>query len=182
MRTAACPRSAAAALPGLDRSVADAKERMGIGHRGAGPFSPHGRTATAELAAQMLPLMEQLATGYDDHGSLVVESELAPVERESSGGRLIVYGLQIARDGAQRCPVLSEALELRMVQVAACVAAQDLPCEQGLAPQGHESAAIEIFGVNGPEPHGRQRPSSRPLHFLIAATALPWADHGPAAA
>lgn len=47
----------------------------------------------------------------------------------------------------------SETDQLRMVPVALCVALQDFLGKQRLAPKGDEAFGIEIYWVQGPQPH-----------------------------
>ena len=51
----------------------------------------------------------------------------------------------------------AEPFQLRMVEVAARFAGQNLLGQQALAPKGDESPSVEIAGMEGPETHLRDR-------------------------
>jgi hypothetical protein len=44
----------------------------------------------------------------------------------------------------------TKTLQLWMMAVTHCFAAQDSACEQGFTPQSYKSLGIEILRVNGP--------------------------------
>ncbi len=82
-----------------------------------------------------------------------VDADLRAIEGVAAGPGLLDHAGEVAVDRGDRVAPRSEALQLRVVTVAARLAAQDGPGEQPLAPERDEAAGVEEAGVEGPEAH-----------------------------
>jgi hypothetical protein len=113
--------------------------------------SPPGRIANLELAEEMTPLVFDL-TGRDRHGAVPALSvfDLRGVELVPALAGLIENTGEVALHCGYRVPSSEEALELRVIPVAARRAAKHGPGEQALAPESDEPSGVQVSGVEGP--------------------------------
>lgn len=119
------------------------------------------RAAQRQLVAQVLPFEFELAARHRDAADRRRRAELAAVEAVAARQRFGMHRRQVRVDRGQRLGVFTEALQLRVVLVAARLAAQHRTRQQGLAPERDQALRIEVPGVEGPEAHGRARQSGR---------------------
>jgi hypothetical protein len=79
-------------------------------------------------------------------------AELCRAEAVGAALRFGKHDAQIGVDGRDGIRLRTEALELRMVAIAAGFAAQDGAREQRFAPDGDETLGVEIARMQRPEP------------------------------
>jgi hypothetical protein len=80
-------------------------------------------------------------------------AEFPPVERISAAVCLGHHLFKITIDGRERGCVRTKALELWMMPVSLGVTPEHGTREQALAPERHQSAGVEIPGMQRPEAH-----------------------------
>lgn len=105
----------------------------------------HG-TADLQFAQQMCPLDADLARGRRDRRDRPQRTDLAAIERVAARSRLGVDRRQIGIDRQARGGVRLEALELRVVLVAAGFIAKHGPGHQGFAPQSDQTSRVQVPG------------------------------------
>ena len=111
------------------------------------------RTTTLEFTEQMAPLIAHLFTGHGDRQLDADGPDFAAIEGKAARLGFAVDHMKIPGDGGDRLRMLPESSELRVVSIAASLAAQYRLRQQTLAPQGHQALRIEIFGMQGPKSH-----------------------------
>src|SRR5580765_4549461 len=99
----------------------------------------------------MVPLVGELPPGHGDDGLAMASSDLGPAEAVRAMVRFREHGEQIGVDRRDGIRVGAEALELRMVTVAARFAAQNGAREQSLAPDGDQALRVEVARMQRPE-------------------------------
>ena len=112
-----------------------------------------GWIADLELPQKVLPLKVQLPGTYVKGSDFLDAADLRRVESVAPAICFQSDGAQIAPDKRERLRMLTEALQLRMSAVAACVAGQDLLRQERFPPQGDEPYSIQVLRVEAPEPH-----------------------------
>jgi len=101
----------------------------------AGPVATcPGWIADLELSQKVFPLEEQLPRTYLGGSRLVDAADLGRVESVTAPICLQRDGAQIAPDKRERLWMLAEALQLRMLPVAARAAGQNLLREERFPP------------------------------------------------
>jgi hypothetical protein len=109
--------------------------------------------APVELLEQMSPLELQLAAGHDKPPNASLPADLARIESVAARLRFVVDGPQIICDRADRCGRFAKAIELRVMRVATSGTAQHGLGEQRFAPQGKQTASVEVPRMEAPDPH-----------------------------
>jgi hypothetical protein len=86
-------------------------------------------------------------------GAAAVVFNLRGVEAVPAGARLVDDSREVALERGQGLGAGTEALELRVVAVAARLPAEHGSSQEPLAPQGDEASGVKEAGVEGPEAH-----------------------------
>ena len=118
------------------------------------PLGQERWTSGCELSLQVQPLKRNLS-GADRKGfDRPDRTELGPVKGIASTHGLVMDGAQVRVDRKARMGMRPEAFQLGMPCIAACLAAEDRPGQQRLAPQGDQALRVEILRMQRPEAHG----------------------------
>lgn len=107
----------------------------------------NGWTANRQLVLQMAPLMRKLARTDRNVLNHPNRTDLGMVEGVAPMRGLGVNRSQVCVDGQARMRMRAEALELRMVFVATCLAADDRLGQQRLTPQGNQPLRVQVLGM-----------------------------------
>ena len=107
--------------------------------------------ALADLRAEVPPLVLELAAGHREDRARAHGADAAAVEAVAAAGGLVGDAGEVLVDGRDGSAGGAEALELRVVAVAARPAAQNGAGEQALAPEGDEAPGVEVRGVEAPD-------------------------------
>lgn len=110
-------------------------------------------TADGELRQQVLPLEVELPLRDPDSGNRPDRSDLASVEVVSARCGFVMNRPEIGIDRQTRRWMVEEALELRVMPVAARFTPEHGTREQCFAPQGDQPLRVEISRVKRPETH-----------------------------
>src|SRR5262245_4147706 len=140
-------------LPGADRTGRDDEKRMGVGFALRSDRPIRRRAASVQFPLEMPPFERQLATRSHHPGWSRCPTQLAAVEMITPASRLLVNGPEIGVEASYRLRLRAEADQLGMPAISCGVSAQYRACQQGLAPKGDEAAGIQVFRVDGPDPH-----------------------------
>jgi len=107
-----------------------------------------------QLLSQMRPPEFELPLADRDGIDVVGRrSDLALIEAIPTPSRLFMNTSQVRGYGLRRRGRVAEANELGMANVAACLPVENRLCQQRLAPERHQTSAVEVLGVQCPEAH-----------------------------
>src|SRR5947208_7218916 len=110
----------------------------------------------------MLPLVGELALRHAYDGLDMAPPDLSPAEAVGAPVGFGQHGAEISVNRGYRIGVRAEALELRMMTVAARFAAQDRAREKAFTPQGDQPLSVEVARMQGPEARrANLRPATR---------------------
>lgn len=126
---------------------------MEVGRSDRVPARQQVRVSQLQLGAQVPPFVIALADGDADRRAAGRSVEFRRVEAIAPRPGFVVDRLQVYIDGGDRIGLCLEALELRMLPIAAGLPAQHLAGEQGFAPQRDQADGIEVARVQGPDAH-----------------------------
>ncbi len=109
-----------------------------------------------QLAQQVRPLEAKLPpSGYDPNCSSRA-AQFAHIKMKSATARFGVNRREIRIDRSDWPGMCFEPGELRMISVSARASAQYRPGQKTFAPERDEPSAIEVGGVQRPEPQDRK--------------------------
>ena len=110
--------------------------------------------AAAQLGGQVLPLVDELATGFRQAAiERLSLDDPSGVEAIASRRSFPMDTAQISGDRRDRILERAESPELRMIAVPASTPAQDRLRQERLPPEGDQSGGVEVPRMESPEPH-----------------------------
>src|SRR5690349_9618173 len=115
--------------------------RLGLAVRLEAPVI--GGAARTQLGEEVGALVPELSFGGRDPDARPRSRDLRAIERITAPLGLLQHRVEISVDGGARRGVRTEALELRMVPIAARASAKHRLREQPLAPERHQPARVE---------------------------------------
>jgi hypothetical protein len=144
-------------LPGLNFTLHDSQDRVRPWARYACKSLAQFGITNCEFRQQMIPLVQQLPARDHNRIGALPTADLPRCKRVASTRRFRVNAAKVLGDRAARRSVSTKSIQLRVMPVAACSAPQYSLREEGLAPESHETAGVEVFGMQGPETHSLAR-------------------------
>ena len=148
------PGCAARTFPGCHRPLDYSKENVCVRRSEADKFTQTPWITDPELGAQVPEFIAQLIAGNLQPRTALVADNAPAIEAVTTPLGFIGYGGKVSSNGRQRIACFAEALELWVMAIAVCLAAQHLLRQQALAPQGNKTFGIEIARVQAPQAHG----------------------------
>ena len=121
-------------LPRLDFTCLNLEQRMGLWKPQITPLSMERRIALRQLGHEMRPFVGHLTGSYGEGHGLPGGFDLIFVERIPARFSLLMNGLQISRNGCKRRGVVLEAIQLRVIAVAAGFSTQNSLGKQCFSP------------------------------------------------
>lgn len=141
-------------LPPRDAPAPDHETRVrtGLHGHGAERVVPSGR-AFPELAEQVRPLEGELTPRGRQLLRRARPAQLAAIEAITALQRFRMNGREVGVDGGDGIPGIAKPLQLRVHLVTPGSTAEHGSGQERFTPEGDESSRVEVFRVQGPEPH-----------------------------
>lgn len=154
--------SAARPFPGLQWTGDYTEERVRFeASRVDATHEP--RIADGKLAPKVMRFELELAVGGHERRMLLLNNDQIGMESIAASDGFAEHRTEVGTDRRERIGREPEAMQLRMVAIAARATLEDPLRKEGLSPESHKPLRVKVSRVEGPESHrcSEYRPAPR---------------------